>query len=156
MSDEQTKRNRTKRLATLQLGQPYRFAGYVSGGCSGCGGCLCDILELDAKNREDKTDPAGAIAAVQARMNDFTAEELASMFEGRDCCCSIVKSISEAFSDPHFIARGLFAHQLVKGDGQAMSAIPVSIVPEFRSNPSVPRSAPGIGEHNDEILKSDA
>src|SRR3569623_292770 len=48
-----------------------------------------------------------------------------------DRCATIVAPPEEAPRDPHFSARGLFAHQVGVGQG-ALPALPVPIAPEFR------------------------
>jgi alpha-methylacyl-CoA racemase len=63
-------------------------------------------------------------------------------FAGRDACVSIVASLSEARSDPHFIGRGLRAHSIDNTNGQWMDAAPVPISSIFRGVPGEPGKAP--------------
>jgi hypothetical protein len=46
--------------------------------------------------------------------------------------------------DPHFVERGLFAHQAATASGKSLPALPLPISPEFRQPPGV-KKAPKIG-----------
>ena len=51
-------------------------------------------------------------------------------FAAADCCVTIVASLEEALHDPHFVERGLFAHQVIEAaSGKTMPALPVPIAP---------------------------
>jgi crotonobetainyl-CoA:carnitine CoA-transferase CaiB-like acyl-CoA transferase len=76
-----------------------------------------------------------------------------ALFEGEDCCCSIVASLEEALADPHFKARGLFAHQLANERGDTQPALPLPLAGAFRAPRDVPLAAPGLGEHEDDLLR---
>jgi len=106
---------------------------------------FCDTIELDPDLREDSRDPSATVAGVAARIKSKTAAEWASVFAGKDCCCTIVATLAEAVADPHFRARGLFAHLVANETGAAIPALPVPIDPEFRGDPAtalvVPRLA---------------
>ena len=43
-------------------------------------------------------------------------------------------TLEEALRDPHFVARGLFAHQVAGPTGATMPALPVPIDPQFRDD----------------------
>jgi crotonobetainyl-CoA:carnitine CoA-transferase CaiB-like acyl-CoA transferase len=60
-----------------------------------------------------------------------TAQEWQPLFAKADCCVTIVASLEQAMSDPHFIERGLFAHH-VAGEKETMPALPVPVDPQFR------------------------
>ena len=47
---------------------------------------------------------------------------LALPLRWQDCCCSIVTSIADAFTDPHYVARGVFHHVLANPEGATMPA----------------------------------
>ena len=63
---------------------------------------------------------------------------------GRDVCCAIVATPEEAAADPHFAARGLFAHR-VRTAGGELPALPVPVDPQFRAAPGI-RDSPALGE----------
>jgi crotonobetainyl-CoA:carnitine CoA-transferase CaiB-like acyl-CoA transferase len=73
-----------------------------------------------------------AIADIIARR---TAQEWRPVFAAADCCATIVTELEHAVADPHFVARGLFAHEVVTAKGTAISALPVPIDPGFRTAP---------------------
>jgi crotonobetainyl-CoA:carnitine CoA-transferase CaiB-like acyl-CoA transferase len=64
-------------------------------------------------------------------------------------CCAIVATVREAFDDPHFRGRGLFAHK-VKTDAGELIATPVPVAGAFRD--PAPAGYPRLGEAND-LLK---
>jgi hypothetical protein len=43
--------------------------------------------------------------------------------------------------DPHFVRRGLFAHQVATASGKTMPALPVPVAPQFREAPG-PKAPP--------------
>ena len=52
--------------------------------------------------------------------------------------------LEEAMRDPHFVERGLFAHQVATASGTSLPALPLPISPEFREPPGV-KKAPKLG-----------
>lgn len=52
----------------------------------------------------------------------------------------------EAAADPHFAARGLFAHRVRTGERE-MPALPVPIDPQFRAAPGL-HDSPALGDAN--------
>lgn len=82
-------------------------------------------------------DPDEDITArrLQAILGAKPSQYWAKAFDGRDACVSVVASLSEARSDPHFIGRGLQAHSIENADGRRMDAAPVPIASIFRGKP---------------------
>jgi crotonobetainyl-CoA:carnitine CoA-transferase CaiB-like acyl-CoA transferase len=83
-------------------------------------------------------------AEVASRIAAHDSAEWQRRFAGRDVCCSLVATPEEAAADPHFAARGLFAHQVGLA-GRALPALPVPVDPQFRTAPGR-RESPGLGE----------
>jgi len=100
---------------------------------------------------DDRRDPAATTARVAAIIADRTAAEWQPVFDRADCCCSIMQDVRAALDDPHFRARGLFAHRLVNPDGDELVALPVPVDPSLRSRPEEAASAPALGAHNSEF-----
>jgi crotonobetainyl-CoA:carnitine CoA-transferase CaiB-like acyl-CoA transferase len=90
-----------------------------------------------------------SIEGVQKRIAEKTSEEWRAAFAGKDVCCAIVATVREAFDDPHFRGRGLFAHK-VKTDAGELIATPVPVAGAFRD--PAPAGYPRLGEAND-LLK---
>lgn len=107
---------------------------------------LCDLLDLPEKLRDDAADPAATTAAVARVIASRPAEDWAIAFAEGDYCCSIVRDMAEAMADPHFNARGLFGRRVVDGD-LSTTAIPVPVVPQFRSDDRDARY-PHLGDAN--------
>jgi crotonobetainyl-CoA:carnitine CoA-transferase CaiB-like acyl-CoA transferase len=92
----------------------------------------------------DFVDPAATKVAVAKIIATETADHWRPLLAAADCCATLVASLEEALADPHFIARGLFAHSVAGASGRTMPALPVPIAPEFRTAPGV-KAAPGLG-----------
>jgi alpha-methylacyl-CoA racemase len=93
---------------------------------------FCAAIGLAAPLIDDDADPAATRAAVAAIIAQKPADAWRPVFAQADCCATIVASLEEAVRDPHFVARGLFAHQVVGPGGKTMAALPVPIAGAFR------------------------
>ena len=113
---------------------------------------FCQAIGLAAEWRDDRRDPAGAIAAVTAIIAARPAAEWERVLGGIDCCCSIVRSLEEALADPHFRERGVFARMLANERGEVMAALPVPVDPAFRAPAGTTARAPALGGDNDTVL----
>jgi crotonobetainyl-CoA:carnitine CoA-transferase CaiB-like acyl-CoA transferase len=102
-------------------------------------------IGLDAKFIDDKRDPAAAKAAVAAIVVERTGREWQPVLAAADCCVTVMATLEEALHDPHFIARGLFAHKVSGPTGATMTALPVPIDPQFREPPDVVKAVPKLG-----------
>jgi alpha-methylacyl-CoA racemase len=110
------------------------------------------IIGLEPEFAEEK-NPAATVARVAEIIGGEDAATWRARFEGEDCCCSIVQTLQQAMADPHFAARGLFAHKVTNAEGDAIAAIPMPIDAAFRTRPDEPVAIPALGAHNDELLK---
>jgi alpha-methylacyl-CoA racemase len=117
---------------------------------------FCDIIMLETELRDDARAPAATATAISKIIRSQPAAYWSEAFAGRDCCCTIVATLEEALADPHFRARGLFAHAVVNEQGERQAALPVPIDPGFRAPPGELQSAPPLGAHNGEISAKSA
>lgn len=106
---------------------------------------FCAAIELPKEFVDDRKDPRATIEAVRAVISSQPAAHWAPLLAKADCCVTIVSSVEEALSDPHFVQRGLFEHQIKSPDGKTMTALPVPIVPALRVDEKV-RSFPPLEE----------
>jgi len=83
---------------------------------------------------DDTRDPKATRAAVANLIAGRTSDEWRPILAKADCCATIVAPLEDALRDPHFVARGLFAHEVEVGQG-ALPALPVPIAPAFREKP---------------------
>jgi alpha-methylacyl-CoA racemase len=90
----------------------------------------------------DLRDPQATRAAVAELVAQRTAAEWKPILAAADCCATIVTPLEEALRDPHFVKRGLFAHEVAMGSGKTIPALPLPIVPEFRETPQVKKPPP--------------
>jgi alpha-methylacyl-CoA racemase len=113
---------------------------------------FCAIIGLEPQFAADRSS-----AATSARVAEIIRGQDAATWESRfreqDCCCTVVKSAREALRDPHFIARGLFAHKLINAQGQIIPAVPVPVNDAFRAAADRPIAAPTLGAGNADYLK---
>ncbi|MEJ8573250.1 CaiB/BaiF CoA-transferase family protein [Microbaculum marinum] len=109
---------------------------------------LCELVGLEERLRDDQADPAATIGALRAIIGNRTAEEWRAVFEGKDCAANVVRTLEEASTDPHFIERGLFDYSIENDAGARAPALVVPVAPQFRSDKSTPRRAPGLGTGN--------
>jgi crotonobetainyl-CoA:carnitine CoA-transferase CaiB-like acyl-CoA transferase len=110
-------------------------------------------IGLEPELVDDRRDPEATKARIAEIIGGRTAAEWVPIFDAADCCCSIVQDVRAALADPHFRARGLFAHVLTNEAGAQLPALPVSICDLFRAPASESKSAPTLGAHNAELSK---
>jgi len=101
-------------------------------------------ISLPAEFVNDLRDPKATCDAVAKLIANKTSDEWRPIFARADCCTTIVTSLQDALRDPHFIQRGLFAHEVAIASGKTLPALPVPIAPEFRKAPGTERS-PKLG-----------
>src|SRR5712671_3328182 len=104
---------------------------------------FCNTIGLAAPLMNDLADPEATRSAIAAIITRETAEHWRPKFAAADCCVTIMASLEEALHDPHFVERGLFAHQVAGASGATMPALPVPIASTLRDNPCA-KSAPKL------------
>jgi alpha-methylacyl-CoA racemase len=82
---------------------------------------------------DDSRDAHASKTAVAAIIAARTAAEWQPIFAAADCCATIVASLEQAVSDPHFVGRGLFAREIGGPGGETIPALPVPIASCFRA-----------------------
>jgi len=107
---------------------------------------FCNAIGLSGPETDDFVDPAATKAAVATIIAAATAEHWSPILAQANCCATIVASLEEAVCDPHFAARGLFAHSVTGSDGNCMPALPVPIAPAFREPPGSAKTVPTPGQ----------
>jgi alpha-methylacyl-CoA racemase len=89
---------------------------------------------------DDKRDPKATRDAVAMLIAARTSAEWKPILAAADCCATIIVPLEEAMRDPHFVERGLFAHELEGASGKTMPALPLPIAPEFRETPGAKKA----------------
>ncbi|HEX5509584.1 MAG TPA: CaiB/BaiF CoA-transferase family protein [Pseudolabrys sp.] len=97
-------------------------------------------IGLAADLIDDTRDAKATRDAVAKLIAARTAAEWKSIFAKADCCVTIVLSLEEAMRDPHFVGRGLFAHEVEGMSGGKIAALPVPIAPQFRDRPGAKKA----------------
>jgi len=113
---------------------------------------FCEMIGLEPEFRDDRKNAAATKARVAAIIASETADVWRSRFAGKDCCCSIVASLADALTDPHYTARGVFQHMLTNPEGATMPALPVPLDPAFRASPAAEIASPALGADNKTYL----
>lgn len=112
-------------------------------------GRFVQAIGLDELFHDDSIAPKQTTQAVEEIIRSRPAREWREMFAQADCCCSVVQTADEAMRDAHFMARGVFDHELVNEDGATMTAISAPVAAAFRRQGQGVESAPRLGESND-------
>jgi len=110
---------------------------------------FCEAIDLPPDLRNDTVDPSATEQAVERIIAAKPATHWQDVFEAADCCCSIVATVQDALRDPHFNARGVFAHKLSGADGATIAALPTPIARAFAADSKTARFAPALGADND-------
>lgn len=92
-------------------------------------------ISLPAQFVNDLRDPKATRDAVAGLIAARTSDEWRPIFAKADCCTTIVMRLEDAIRDPHFVQRGLFAHEVLTDSGKTLPALPLPIAPEFRESP---------------------
>src|SRR5256714_823944 len=87
---------------------------------------FCNTIGLPAPLMNDVADQQATTSAIAAIITGETAAHWVPKFAAADCCVTIMASLEEALHDPHFVARGLFAHTVAgaPGAGEPAPAAP--------------------------------
>jgi alpha-methylacyl-CoA racemase len=93
---------------------------------------------------DDAKNPAATKAAIATIIAGRGADEWRPLFAAADCCVTIMATLEEALRDPHFVARGLFAHRVTGPTGATMPALPVPVDPQFRCDPGAVKAVPKL------------
>jgi crotonobetainyl-CoA:carnitine CoA-transferase CaiB-like acyl-CoA transferase len=93
---------------------------------------------------DDARDPKATRDAVARLILTKTSDEWRPIFAAADCCATVVVALEEAMADPHFVERGLFAHQVGTDSGKTLPALPLPIAADFRAAPGT-KKAPKLG-----------
>jgi len=101
-------------------------------------------IGLAADFADDRRAPNATKAAVAKIIAGRTAEEWRPLFAAADCCVTIMATLQQALHDPHFVERGLFAHQVAGPTGVTMPALPVPIDPQFRGDAGTVKAVPKL------------
>ena len=115
---------------------------------------VCDVLQrpdlkachweirAEAGARDAQWGKEQTRAIFASRPQSYWVEK----FAGEDCCVSPVLTLEESFDDPQILARGM-----VRRDAGTLQFAPPLKMSEYEF--AVERSAPGAGQHTDEILQ---
>jgi crotonobetainyl-CoA:carnitine CoA-transferase CaiB-like acyl-CoA transferase len=109
---------------------------------------FCAAIGLAQQYRDDALDPAGTLARVGAIIGGKPGSHWQAVFAAADCCCTIVKSLAEATSDPQFKARGVFSARIQNARGAEMPALPTPVCGIFKRDEAAAARAPALGADN--------
>ena len=113
---------------------------------------FCAAIGLEDEFIDDSVAPERTTQRIADIIAARSAASLEPVLAQADCCCSIVRSLSEAMADPHFASRGVFAGRIANAQGEEMVALPTPIAANARVQYSRTPAAPTLGEHTQELL----
>ena len=116
---------------------------------------LCDVLELpqlSALSHAERMSDAPALREqVRQKIRTRSRAAWGELFDAARIPWSPVHSLADVSGDPHLQARGMF-DKLLKSTGEQEHYIASAF--QFSAWPRIPgKAAPGLGEHNAEILE---
>tara|TARA_Y100000590_G_scaffold110366_1_gene125814 strand:+ start:449 stop:1570 length:1122 start_codon:yes stop_codon:yes gene_type:complete len=111
-----------------------------------------NIIQLESEFAKENKDPNKTKKRIKEIIKSKSATEWESLFQTSDCCCTIVKTLKEALSDPHFANRNLFSKFIENDAGEKIPSIPIPISKNFLSNNKAKAKAPSLGEDNNTLL----
>jgi crotonobetainyl-CoA:carnitine CoA-transferase CaiB-like acyl-CoA transferase len=112
---------------------------------------FCAIAGVPGPLRDEARDPRATVAAAAERVAAHDSAWWEAALEGKDTCCTLVRTLEEAVRDIHFQARGVFARK-VEIPGHVLPALPVPVVAALRT-PAPSARAPRVGEDNRAIIR---
>ncbi|WP_421857001.1 CaiB/BaiF CoA transferase family protein [Oricola sp.] len=113
---------------------------------------FCEAIGLDDALRNDAAEPEATAAGVAAIIAARPAAHWETVFDTADCCCTVVRTLSEAMRSKHFRTRGLFDARVASPDGAEITAMPVPVARQFRADADGVRPYPELGQNNDDLL----
>ena len=116
---------------------------------------FCEVVGLDPALRDDQAHPVATGDAVVALIAARSSQHWRDLLEPRDCCCTVVAGLEDAFADPQFAGRQLFSHRAREPGGASLPSTVLPIAPMFRASSETCRLVPTVGQHNDDLLKPD-
>jgi crotonobetainyl-CoA:carnitine CoA-transferase CaiB-like acyl-CoA transferase len=99
-------------------------------------------IGLAAQFIDDTGNPRATREAVAKLIVARSAEEWKPILKAADCCATVLVPLEQALKDPHFVERGLFAHQVSTASGKLIPALPLPIAPQFRDKPAAKKAPP--------------
>ncbi len=103
-------------------------------------------------NDERDADHAREIAVLEEIMRTRTADEWEEFLQARHVPAARVRTMGEALADPQIATRGVIhRHEGVAGI-EGGFGVPLAAFTFAHGGPSIERSPPMLGEHNEEIL----
>ena len=111
-----------------------------------------NIIQLEPEFAKETEDPNKTKKRIGEIIQSKNAIEWESLFQTSDCCCTIVKTLKEALTDPHFTSRNLFSKYIQNDTGEKIPSIPIPISPNLISKNDTKSKAPSLGEDNDTLL----
>lgn len=106
---------------------------------------FCDLVDLDVPLRRPDANQDEIRTAVSDRISSHPAAHWDEKFKGHDVCCTVVRTVEEATSDPFFALRGIFSREVTDPTGQlVIPALPVPLDADLRDS-ATRRSYPESG-----------
>lgn len=106
---------------------------------------FCDLIGLAPALRAASAEAAPVTREVARIIAGQPGTHWQRLLETEDVCCCLVRDLSEAVADPHFVARRIFSRRVALRSG-TLPALPVPVADAFRGADGDERKAPELGE----------
>ena len=113
---------------------------------------FCEGIGLDERLRDDRRDPLATRAGIAAIIASESAAYWRALVEPLDCCCTVVRTLEEAVSDPQMSARGLLDAQVEEPGGRRLVSTPLPLAPVFREQAAGLRKVAASGADTRKVL----
>jgi crotonobetainyl-CoA:carnitine CoA-transferase CaiB-like acyl-CoA transferase len=111
---------------------------------------FASAIALDPVLADDTRDPAATLARIREIILQKDSNHWHAVFDGIDCCCTIMRDLSAAVKEPHFSARLQLERYSHGCDNAAIPALPIPLTSAF-VNPQENVPAPVLGSSNAEF-----
>lgn len=113
---------------------------------------FCEGIGLDEGLRDDRRDPEATRAAIAQIIAGESSGHWRAVIEPLDCCCTVVRTLEEAVSDPQVTARGLLDAQVEEPGGRRLVSTPLPLAPVFRERAEGLRKVAASGADTGKVL----
>lgn len=110
---------------------------------------FCESVGIDKSELNEQNDMSGAYGKIAEKILEKSADDWMDIFNGRDACTVVVKTLEEAVEDEHYLMRGLFDKQVATENNEFVTALPLPVVDELQEKPDKPFKTPKLGEHTE-------
>jgi crotonobetainyl-CoA:carnitine CoA-transferase CaiB-like acyl-CoA transferase len=107
---------------------------------------VTDVIELESEMRLPDAPADLVIERVAKLIGSKPGEHWRAVFAEADCCCSVVSTLQEALSHPHFSRESRGGGVVRTPSGKLVPALPIPLAPHFCVTADREVDVPKLGE----------